>query len=134
MNWISEVRNIAALLLSYEYKELLQSSTRYSEYKREACRLKLYLNFSGEMDFVIIQALNDITEMLNAKWLTEEALYSQEDQEIFDNTKADLYRNIRIYLKSEWNRVKFENMTYKLGVNFDEKESIDELTKQYEES
>ena len=134
MSWISEVRNIAALLLSYEYKELLQSPAKYSEYKREACKLKLYLNFAGKLDFVIAEALNDITEMLNAKWLTEEALYAQDDQELFDNMRAKLEKSIRIYLKSEWNRVKFENMTYKLGVTFDEDESMDELTKQYEES
>lgn len=132
--WIDSVRNITANIVCYDLRNVCDQGLfedKYNEFLKNAYILSLYLNIQGPFDRVVSDYLIKFVK----------SQHQQSDD--FTHNRRMLNFAVQVYLKSEWNRVKYES-----GLNpfkkFDEKKSIttilsslkgdyvDELRKEYE--
>ncbi len=106
VDWMSKIRDVSAEYLSLIYD--VTASGIFHTIKPEiitklnekSTLLKLYLNFMGDIDAVIINIINDVNRDIKNKRFEEAQL------------KANLLINhLQIYLKLEWNRVNSEVKT-----------------------
>lgn len=161
VEWIENLRDTISKFLSIlnteEFtenfvspKEMLEQD--YGAKTKELCQLgvkiKLLLNFSDELDNEIIKAID--LQIVNYKLLCEKILNCafkdlDNGKEIFvpsgeiyevqkniEKISEDIIRDFQIYLKSEWNRVKYESQGKKYEKETQEFDLM-ELNKEYDD-
>ncbi len=117
--WIQSVRETIAKLSALTPEESV------SEFNKLAYILSAYLNPTGQFDHVIMDFLVDLAKA------------RAEDQNALNIRRLTECRNIfllacQIYLKAEWDRVKWENKVIKCG-KYKEKKRINKLLKSFNE-
>ena len=109
VQWIQDLRTLTVQVLSFHISSELnyeEQKSAFSVLKEESYHLALYLNPMGPFDCVIFNYL--------AKYIKNiEFQLGKEKNVEYDNNIKKYRRlldlSVRIYLKAEWNRVKWEN-------------------------
>ncbi len=129
VDWIYEVREVASdyISLVYELTTLMQMKKTedseyikiYSEVTKKANKLKLFLNFTGGNDSLIMMKIENVDSGI-----------SSENYNVARKNVGFIIMHLQIYLKLEWNRV---NSEVKSGVYSKEqyKKEMIELYSQY---
>ncbi len=131
MQWIAEVRNIFAELLAYDYVEIISYQSEFKKFNKTVQLIKLYLNFAGKIDHIILDNLDEMEKIV----LTSDKVHLDRDSAgTFERTMTEIQKYVRIYLKLEWNRVKYESDPKNQGLNYNEEEELAKLIESYEKS
>ena len=131
MQWITEVRNIFGELLVYDYRELIEDKSELKRFKKTVQMIKLYLNFQGKIDNMILDSLDQMQEIILSSAGTY--ILDTDFEKTFERTMAEVQKCGRVYLKSEWTRVKHETNPKFQGLEYNENDEIDKLIVAYVE-
>lgn len=108
--WIANVRNISVLIFQYDpnlYLNEEQLRIANLELLRNADNLNMLLNIMGSFDAVVHECLLDL--LANRKVSMKHDI----KQEDYIKSKRKLKLAVQIYLKAEWERVKWENRYFR---------------------
>lgn len=131
VDWIYVVRDTISEFISlayfiaekYKLKSLKVDSALYRNLNKETAKLKLFFNFTGDIDKDILGLINNIVNNLGA---------DKFDSNEFQNDINLLTKHSQIYLKLEWERVKLETKNEFSSEKLNEKK--EELYKKYDET
>lgn len=127
MNWIAEIRKIFAELMAFDFETLVTKQAKQDEFNKTIQLLKLYLNFSGKIDEKILDSLNVLAESVSNE-------VDNDSKGTFEREQRNIQMHAHIYLKSEWNRVKFESDPENISRKYNEEEAIKDLTEKYKKA
>lgn len=123
VEWINEVRSVAAEILQYDPRSYGEGPDRERakiDVIKNAYRLNILLNVMRPFDGVILEYLCDYVSTIKIGITQNDVIRDK-----FVKSKRRLKLTIQIYLKSEWNRVKHENkITFK---KYDEDTELEKL-------
>lgn len=112
--WIYNVRSVASLILQYDselYSDEHDLKNANRELLRNAYSLNMLLNIMGPFDAVVVDCLCDL---LSTRKIS---INHNIDGDKYIASKRKLNLALQIYLKAEWNRVKWENKYFKWKYN-----------------
>ncbi|MFR9272421.1 hypothetical protein [Extibacter sp. GGCC_0201] len=120
VEWIENVRKTVSeyvsVVQSMEEMDTAQIRDILGKVNQISAYLKLLLNFSGQIDEIILEIMANIVDEL------------QEDKPDFERIHSLLellIQHTQIYLKLEWNRVKREVKGRRYGKRYQRKETIE---------
>lgn len=136
MDWITEVRKLFAELFTYDFIEFYTKQEKYMQFNKTIQLIDIYLNFSGNIDKEILNLTYQLHKTVYiATHLPADRIPNYVDlRGEYERLIEELQKNIRVYLKSEWNRVKFDSDPENYGKKFDEEKEIARLFKTYDET
>lgn len=129
IEWLENLRTTMSEFISktnifynvYYKKDYVKSDIHLSRCKELASKLEMMLNCCDEKDKEIIEITNDILAnysdylddvhncKTNAKGFFEETPTMQQNKNSVISGQQELMKKVQIYLKCEWNRVKYES-------------------------
>ena len=120
VEWIENVRKTVSeyvsVVQSMEEMDTVQIRDILGKVNQISAYLKLLLNFVGQIDEIILEIMANIVDEL------------QEDKPDFERIHSLLellIQHTQIYLKIEWNRVKWEVKGRRYGKKYQRKETIE---------
>lgn len=120
VEWIENVRKTVSeyvsVVQSLEEMDTVQIRDILGKVNQISAYLKLLLNFAGQIDEIILEIMANIVDEL------------QEDKPDFERIHSLLellIQHTQIYLKIEWNRVKWEVKGRRYGKKYQRKETIE---------
>lgn len=159
MNWINDVRNEFTNILGWswfyqdENGKLVFNSVK--ELQKSVYKISLYLNVKDDYDQKILEKafnyLNTVEKAYQGLKLGEYsnnnsmAIYatvqSNDLLKMSEKQKKELHKMVRVYLKTEWTRVKCDSSITKIGylefwkpfTGFNANKAIEKFSKEYKE-
>lgn len=107
VDWIYAVRDTMSKFISlsyfitekYKVHDIKVEPSLYRELNKQIALLKLFFNFTGDIDIKILDLIDDIAQNLSSdEFVTF----------LFQKSIKNLTKESQIYLKLEWERVKLE--------------------------
>lgn len=136
MDWISNVRKLFADLFSYNFIDLYINKNSRLSMNSTIKLINLYLNFSGDIDREILNLINQLHELLFEQIEQDERI--RPDYKDMSNRYSyiidEIEKYAHVYLKSEWNRVKFESNPHNYDKTYEEVKEINKLIEQYDKT
>lgn len=129
--WIAAVRDITSTIVSYDSREIENEKDlveKNNQLLNNAYVLSLHLNVQGSFDRVVSDYLINFVKAQRRE-LSQRA---EEIQNDFVYNRRMLNFSVQIYLKVEWNRVKWEN-SWRNIFPYKEKKQVEKILKKFDQ-
>lgn len=159
MNWINDVRNEFTNILGWSwYYQDENGNVKFNsvnELRKSVYKISLFLNVKDDYDKKILKKtfdyFNAVEKAYQGLKLGEysndnnmaiyAAIQSNDLLKKAEKSKKELHKMIRVYLKTEWTRVKYDSSITKIGyckywkpiIGFNANKAIEKFSKEYKE-
>lgn len=157
MNWINDVRNEFTNILGWSwYYQDENGNVKFNsvnELRKSVYKISLFLNVKDDYDKKILKKTFDYLDAVDKEYQgfavdassnidIMKAYATNQGTKLFktaEETKKELHKMVRVYLKAEWTRVKCDSSMTKIGylefwkpfAGFNANKAIEKFSKEY---
>lgn len=159
MNWINNVRDEFTNILGWSWYYQDENGSiklnNINEFRKSVYKISLFLNVKDDYDKKILKKTFDYLDAVDKAYQglavgassnndSMKAYAANQDSKLFitaEETKKELLKMVRVYLKTEWTRVKCDSSITKFGyfslwkpfLGFNANKAIEKFSKEYKE-